>query len=131
MRLSPFMTEVLSFHQSVRDDLEVASDVAYESVVSEPQEGACVQKELEARVKHICSRESKVGFGSGCAHVAITVRKVNHTCLLLERLNLQASVKSQAMEEGTRTKKTIFVGGISDNVDESVIYDNFSTFGVF
>jgi hypothetical protein len=35
----------------------------------------------------------------------------------------------QAMEEGTRTKKTVFVGGISDDVDESIIYDHFSTFG--
>ena|ERR1700733_6177732 len=35
----------------------------------------------------------------------------------------------QAMEEGTRTKKTVFVGGISDDVDESKIYENFSTFG--
>jgi len=33
------------------------------------------------------------------------------------------------MEEGTRTKKTVFVGGISDDVDESTIYENFSTFG--
>ncbi|KIM87119.1 hypothetical protein PILCRDRAFT_815579 [Piloderma croceum F 1598] len=33
------------------------------------------------------------------------------------------------MEEGTRTKKTVFVGGISDDVDESNIYENFSTFG--
>jgi RNA recognition motif-containing protein len=35
----------------------------------------------------------------------------------------------QAMEEGTRTKKTVFVGGISDDIDESNIYENFSTFG--
>jgi peptidyl-prolyl isomerase E (cyclophilin E) len=33
------------------------------------------------------------------------------------------------MEEGTRTKKTVFVGGISDDVDESNIYEHFSTFG--
>jgi len=33
------------------------------------------------------------------------------------------------MDEGTRTKKTVFVGGIGDDVDESAIYDNFSTFG--
>jgi len=33
------------------------------------------------------------------------------------------------MEEGTRTKKTVFVGGISDDVDESTIYEHFSTFG--
>lgn len=33
------------------------------------------------------------------------------------------------MEEGTKAKKTVFVGGIGDDVDESVIYENFSTFG--
>ena len=33
------------------------------------------------------------------------------------------------MEEGTKTKKTIFVGGIGDDVDEAVILDNFATFG--
>ncbi|KAJ3883492.1 MAG: hypothetical protein NXY57DRAFT_80091 [Lentinula lateritia] len=33
------------------------------------------------------------------------------------------------MEEGTKAKKTVFVGGIGDDVDESVIYENFATFG--
>ena len=33
------------------------------------------------------------------------------------------------MEEGTQSKKTIFVGGIGDDVDENVIYANFATFG--
>lgn len=33
------------------------------------------------------------------------------------------------MEEGTKSKKTVFVGGIGDDVDEGVIYHNFSTFG--
>lgn len=33
------------------------------------------------------------------------------------------------MEQGTKSKKTVFVGGIGDDVDESVIYENFSTFG--
>jgi peptidyl-prolyl isomerase E (cyclophilin E) len=33
------------------------------------------------------------------------------------------------MEEGTKSKKTIFVGGLGDDVDESVIYETFSTFG--
>jgi len=33
------------------------------------------------------------------------------------------------MEEGTKTKKTVFVGGLGDDVDEAVIYENFSTFG--
>ena len=33
------------------------------------------------------------------------------------------------MEEGTKSKKTIFVGGIGDDVDEAVILDNFAAFG--
>jgi peptidyl-prolyl isomerase E (cyclophilin E) len=33
------------------------------------------------------------------------------------------------MEEGAKTKKTIFVGGIGEDVDEEVILDAFSTFG--
>lgn len=33
------------------------------------------------------------------------------------------------MEEGTKNKKTIFVGGISEEVDEAKLYEKFSTFG--
>jgi len=33
------------------------------------------------------------------------------------------------MEEGTKTKKTVFVGGISDDTDETTLYESFSTFG--
>jgi len=33
------------------------------------------------------------------------------------------------MEEGTKSKKTVFVGGISDDTDESALYESFSTFG--
>ncbi|KAH9478714.1 Peptidyl-prolyl cis-trans isomerase E [Psilocybe cubensis] len=33
------------------------------------------------------------------------------------------------MEEGTKTKKTVFVGGISDDTDETALYESFSTFG--
>lgn len=33
------------------------------------------------------------------------------------------------MEEGSKAKKTVFVGGISEEVDESIIYESFSTFG--
>jgi len=33
------------------------------------------------------------------------------------------------MEEGTRAKKTIFVGGIADEVNEATVYEAFSTFG--
>lgn len=35
------------------------------------------------------------------------------------------------MEEGTKSKKTVFVGGIGEEVDEAIIYENFSTFGAF
>ena len=35
------------------------------------------------------------------------------------------------MEEGTRTRKTVFVGGIGDEVDEAILFETFSTFGVF
>ncbi|KAG9318511.1 RNA-binding domain-containing protein [Chiua virens] len=33
------------------------------------------------------------------------------------------------MEDGTKGKKTVFVGGIGDDVDESVLYQTFSAFG--
>ncbi|KIY43425.1 RNA-binding domain-containing protein [Fistulina hepatica ATCC 64428] len=33
------------------------------------------------------------------------------------------------MEEGTKAKKTVFVGGIGNDVDEAILYENFSTFG--
>jgi peptidyl-prolyl isomerase E (cyclophilin E) len=33
------------------------------------------------------------------------------------------------MEEGTKTKKTVFVSGLGDDIDESVIVETFSTFG--
>ena len=35
------------------------------------------------------------------------------------------------MEEGSKTKKTVFVGNIADDVDESVLLETFSTFGGF
>jgi len=35
------------------------------------------------------------------------------------------------MEDGTKTKKTIFVGGIADDVDESIVFETFSTFGSY
>lgn len=46
-------------------------------------------------------------------------------------LSPEPSTHLSLMEQGSRTKKTVFVGGVSDDVDESVIYENFSTFGVF
>jgi peptidyl-prolyl isomerase E (cyclophilin E) len=33
------------------------------------------------------------------------------------------------MEEANKGKKTVFIGGIGDDVDETVIYGAFSTFG--
>ncbi|KAJ7285803.1 RNA-binding domain-containing protein [Mycena rebaudengoi] len=33
------------------------------------------------------------------------------------------------MEEGTKSKKTVFVGGVAEEVDETIIYQHFSTFG--
>ncbi|KAI0818764.1 hypothetical protein BC629DRAFT_1435593 [Irpex lacteus] len=33
------------------------------------------------------------------------------------------------MEEGTKTKKTVFVGNIADDVDETVLVETFGTFG--
>ncbi|KAF8155713.1 RNA-binding domain-containing protein [Crassisporium funariophilum] len=33
------------------------------------------------------------------------------------------------MEEGSKSKKTVFVGGISDDTDETALYESFSTFG--
>jgi len=33
------------------------------------------------------------------------------------------------MEEGTKSKKTVFVGGVAEEVDEATIYEHFSTFG--
>lgn len=34
------------------------------------------------------------------------------------------------MEEGTKNKKTVFLGGLAEDVDEALIYENFSTFGM-
>jgi peptidyl-prolyl isomerase E (cyclophilin E) len=33
------------------------------------------------------------------------------------------------MEEGTKNKKTVFVGGIPEEVDEAILYNQFSHFG--
>ncbi|TFY77908.1 hypothetical protein EWM64_g6104 [Hericium alpestre] len=33
------------------------------------------------------------------------------------------------MEEGTKSKKTIFIGGVGEDVDESVLMETFATFG--
>jgi len=34
------------------------------------------------------------------------------------------------MEEGTKSKKTVFVGGLSEDIDEGIIYENFASFGM-
>ncbi|KAI0079926.1 RNA-binding domain-containing protein [Panus rudis PR-1116 ss-1] len=33
------------------------------------------------------------------------------------------------MEEGTKTKRTIYVGGLSDEIDEAFLVETFTTFG--
>ena len=33
------------------------------------------------------------------------------------------------MEEGTKSKRTVFVGGVGDDVDEATLMTTFSTFG--
>ncbi|GAW10313.1 RNA-binding domain-containing protein [Lentinula edodes] len=46
-----------------------------------------------------------------------------------ESVSLSSVPEIHVMEEGTKAKKTVFVGGIGDDVDESVIYEHFATFG--
>jgi len=36
---------------------------------------------------------------------------------------------ASAMDEGTKNKKTVFIGGIGDDTDETVLYEAFSVFG--
>jgi peptidyl-prolyl isomerase E (cyclophilin E) len=33
------------------------------------------------------------------------------------------------MEEGSKNKKTIFVGGLSDDIDQTTLIETFTTFG--
>ncbi|KAF5315603.1 hypothetical protein D9611_004716 [Ephemerocybe angulata] len=33
------------------------------------------------------------------------------------------------MEEGTKSKRTVYIGGLGEDVDEAFIYETFSTFG--
>lgn len=33
------------------------------------------------------------------------------------------------MEEGNKSKKTIFIGNVAEEVNENIIYENFQTFG--
>lgn len=39
------------------------------------------------------------------------------------------SVLTVVMEEGSKNKKTIFVGGLSDDLDRTILIETFSTFG--
>ena len=34
------------------------------------------------------------------------------------------------MEEGTKSKRTVYIGGLSEDTDEALIYETFSTFGM-
>ena len=42
-----------------------------------------------------------------------------------------AHARNAAMEEGTKAKKTVYVGGIGDEVNEETIVTAFSPFGAF
>lgn len=35
------------------------------------------------------------------------------------------------MEEGTKTKKTVYVGGLADEVNEDVLLETFAPFGQY
>lgn len=41
------------------------------------------------------------------------------------------SLSLPVMEEGTKAKKTVFVGNLAEDVNESIIYEHFQTFGMF
>jgi RNA recognition motif-containing protein len=42
---------------------------------------------------------------------------------------LSTNFVSRSMEDGTKSKKTVFVGGVPEDVDEAVLYEHFSAFG--
>ena len=60
--------------------------------------------------------------GSDC-HVLMTLPLVARIFYHLDPV--------RSMEEGTKSKKTVFVGGVAEEVDETKIYEAFSTFGTF
>lgn len=68
------------------------------------------------------AREEMFVYGnlSWCSGCAIQITNLGKLILYIH---------CPTMEEGTRTKKTVFVGGISEDIDESTIYEHFSTFG--
>jgi hypothetical protein len=51
----------------------------------------------------------------------------------LQHLTIDVNVRSTntrlSMEEGTKTKKTVFIGGVADDVNEQTILETFSAFG--
>lgn len=62
-------------------------------------------------------------------HYAVTLHV--HTGPSIVRPSLLSLYLLQIiMEEGTKSKKTVFVGGVADDVDEGALYESFSTFGV-
>jgi RNA recognition motif-containing protein len=44
--------------------------------------------------------------------------------------NYRSTLFTHNMEEGSKTKKTVFVGGVGEDVDEEIILEAFSIFGV-
>ena len=42
---------------------------------------------------------------------------------------LSSHAACETMEEGTKTKKTIYVGGLADDVNEDVLLETFAPFG--
>ena len=61
-------------------------------------------------------RERHSGRGNLGKRAPCHVQRLNHSLF--------------PMEEGTKSKKTVFVGGIGDDVDENVIYTTFAPFGL-
>lgn len=78
----------------------------------------------------LCSKAGQRGDGARFAEI---VQLSSEDCTSSEPPTTAKGVHprhtSAAMEEGTKTKKTVFIGGIGDDVDESVILEAFQTFG--
>lgn len=51
-----------------------------------------------------------------------------HNSTLLHR-SLVTSQRGQSMEEGTKSKRTVYVGGLNEEIDETFLYETFATFG--
>jgi RNA recognition motif-containing protein len=48
---------------------------------------------------------------------------------LTNNVNVRSTNTRLSMEEGTKTKKTVFIGGVADDVNEQTILETFSAFG--